>query len=232
MAASKAYPPDMPDQPTFRPSRPGTAPARRFAFAGAAALLLVGLAGCGSAPSTAFDLSAPREAVRGGRIAGQLIVAEPTTVQAFEAERIVAKDQAGTVSLIGGGQWADRLPRLVQTRLIQTLEGASRTRAVGRPGDGITGDNQLNTEIRAFNFDARTGEAVVEISAKLVDIRSGRVLNGRLFTARTPVSSAGIGEVAPALDKSATTVFVSIARWLGSGPQSLPQDPNLRVGSL
>ena len=159
-------------------------------------------------------------------------MAEPTTVQAFEAERIVAKDKAGTVSLIGGGQWADRLPRLVQARLIQTLEGASRNRAVGRPGDGITGDNQLNTEIRAFNLDSRTGEAVVEISAKLVDAKSGRVLKGRVFSARTPVGSANVGEVAPALDKSAATVFVSIARWIGSGTQSLPQDPNLRVGSL
>jgi cholesterol transport system auxiliary component len=232
MAASKAYHPDMTDQPTTRRRRPGIACAHRLALAGAAASLAVGLSGCGSSSTTAFDLSAPREAARGGRIAGQLIVSEPTSVQAFEAERIVAKDQAGTVSLVGGGQWADRLPRLVQTRLIQTLEGASRTRAVGRPGDGITGDNQLNTEIRAFNFDARTGEAVVEISAKLVDIKSGRVLNGRVFTGRTPVGSAKAAEIAPALDKSATTVFASIARWLGSGPQRPPQDPNLRVGSL
>ncbi|NNM71899.1 ABC-type transport auxiliary lipoprotein family protein [Enterovirga aerilata] len=222
----------MPDQPTIPGHRPGLASAGLSAARAAAGALMLGLAACGSAPSTAFDLSAARGAARSGRIAGQLIVAEPTTVQAFEAERIVAKDQAGTVSLLGGGQWADRLPRLVQSRLIETLEGASRTRAVGRPGDGITGDNQLNTEIRAFNFDARTGEAVVEISAKLVDIRSGRVLNGRVFTARTPVGSANVAEVAPALDRSAGTVFASIARWLASGPQSLPQDPSLRVGSL
>jgi cholesterol transport system auxiliary component len=232
MAASKAYQPDMPDLPMSRPGWSGLACARRLAASGFALAVLTGIAGCGSAPSTAFDLSSARSATRGGQIQGQLIVAEPTSVQAFEAERIVAKDQAGTVSLLGGGQWADRLPRLVQARLIETLEGASRNRAVGRPGAGITGDNQLNTEIRAFNFDGRTGEAVVEISAKLVDIKSGRVLNGRVFTARTPVGSSNVAEVAPALDKSATTVFVNIARWLSSGPQSLPQDPNLRVGSL
>jgi len=224
----------MQDQPIRRPNRLGLGRAwQRFAIGGAAALVLSGLAGCGSAPSTAFDLSAARGAVRGGGITGQLVVAEPSTVQAFEAERIVAKDRAGTVSLIGGGQWADRLPRLVQARLIETLETASRARAVGRPGDGITGDNQLNTEIRAFNFDARTGEAVVEISAKLVDIRSGRVLNGRVFTARTPVGSAEAAQVAPALDRSAAIVFASIARWLAAGPQSVPApDANLRVGSL
>lgn len=218
----------MPFSSNTRPGRPiPRAPAA------AAMLAVLVLAGCGSGATTAYDLSAARAGAR-GRVAGQLVVAEPSTIQAFEAERIVAKDQAGTVSLLAGGQWVDRLPRLVQSRLIETLEGGSRTRAVGRPGDGITADNQLNTEIRAFQFDARTGEAVVDISAKLVDARSGRVLAGRVFSARTPVGSANIAEVAPALDRSLTTVFGGIARWLASAPQSAPPpaDPGLRVGAL
>ena len=216
--------------PVKQPGRPSS---RRLSFA-AAALAALALAGCGSGATTAYDLSAARGGAR-GRVAGQLVVAEPATIQAFEAERIVARDQAGTVSLLSGGQWADRLPRLIQSRLIETLEGGSRTRAVGRPGDGITADSQLNTEIRAFQFDARTGEAVVEISAKLVDARSGRVLAGRVFSGRTPVGSANIAEVAPALDRSLTTVFVSISRWLASSPQGAPPppaDPSLRVGAL
>ncbi|MGA0595312.1 ABC-type transport auxiliary lipoprotein family protein [Enterovirga sp. CN4-39] len=223
----------MPDQPSIRPSsRSGTRPLRCALGACAATLALLTLGACGSAPSTAFDLSAPRGAVRGARIAAQLVVAEPSAVQAFEAQGIVAKGQDDTVALIGGGQWADRLPRLVQSRLIETLEAASTRLAVGRPGDGISADYQLNSEIRDFNFDGRSGEAVVEIAAKLIDIRSGRVVRGRVFSARTPVGSANAGEVAPALDKSAGIVFANIARWIGSGVQSPPQDPGLRVGAL
>lgn len=165
----------------------------------------------------------------------QLVVPEPAAIQPFESERIVVRDAGGTFSVLGGGQWSDRLPRLVQTKLIQAFENSSRGRAVSRPGDGVTPDNQLTTEIRTFLLDARTGEAVVEISAKLVEIKSGRVLNARVFTARTPVGSAKIAEVAPALDRSASTVFVDIIRWVGSGPQSIPTasaDPVLRTGSL
>jgi cholesterol transport system auxiliary component len=200
------------------------------ALAGAAAALT--LAGCGSSPTPGFELSAPR--VGAGRISGQLAIVEPSAVQPFETERIVVKDAAGSVSLLGGGQWTDRLPRLLQAKLIQAFESASSARAVGRPGDGITADSQLNTEIRAFHLDAGRGDAVVELSAKLVDAKSGRVLRGRVFTARTPVGSANAAEVAPALDRSLSTVVLAMIRWVGSGPQVAPPaaDTSLRTGSL
>src|SRR4051794_41743058 len=87
-----------------------------------------------SAPPTTFDLTAPHQPVRGGAIAGQVVVAEPTAIQTFEAERIIVKEATGSVSFLGGGQWADRLPRLIQARLIQTFENGSRIPAVSRPG--------------------------------------------------------------------------------------------------
>lgn len=148
---------------------------------------------------------------------------------------MVVRDAKGTFSVLGGGQWSDRLPRLVQAKLIQAFENSSRAGVVSRPGDGVTPENQLTTEIRTFLLDARTGEAVVEISAKLVDLKSGRIIRARVFSARTPVTSANIAEVAPALDRSASAVFVDIIRWVGSGPQSLPvaaTEPALRTGSL
>jgi cholesterol transport system auxiliary component len=195
--------------------------------------MLLAVAGCGSAPTPAFDLSAGRLS-RANRIQAQLAVAEPTALQPYETERIAARTAAGTVSLLPGGQWADRLPRLVQARMIEALEGASRNRAVGRPGDAIVAENQLLTEIRGFHLDARTGEAVVELSVKLVDAKSGRVLNGRVFVAKTPVKTDNVAEVAPALDRSLNRVFANIIGWLGSGSQGspVPRDPALRTSSL
>ena len=67
------------------------------------------------------------------------------------------------------------MPNLVQTRLIQTFENGSRIAAVGRPGERIVPDFQLNTDIRAFNIEAASGQAVVEITAKLIGDRTGKV---------------------------------------------------------
>ncbi len=183
-----------------------------------AAAITGGLAACSSPPVPAFDLSAPRDPVNGMiRIPGQLVVLEPTALQPLEAERIIVRDSAGAVSVLGGGQWADRLPRVIQTRIIETFENASATKTVSRPGDGITADYQLNTQIRAFQLDAARGEAVVELSEKLLNAASGKIIRAKVFSARVPVASSAAPEVAQALDRAMTTVFIQIARWVGNG---------------
>lgn len=197
----------------FRSVRPRTASG---GVRVAAALLLVGLAACsssGSAPLT-FDLTAPATRVRGG-VVGQVLVAEPIAVQALSDQRILVKEQSGAVSALGEGQWADALPRLVQTRLIQTLENTTGIRSVARANSGVVGDVQLTTEIRAFQVAVPSNEAVVEISAKVVSDRAGRVVTGRVFRASVPVAQVNAATVAPALDQALSIVLVDMARWIG-----------------
>ncbi|MBX9907270.1 MAG: ABC-type transport auxiliary lipoprotein family protein [Beijerinckiaceae bacterium] len=180
-------------------------------------LLLAGatlLAGCGGgATPTTFDLSAPSGFGRVGGSRAALIVAEPTTVQTLDSDRIIVKDSTGALSFLGGGQWADRVPRLVQTRLIQTFENGSRLGAVARPGERIVPDLQLNTDIRSFNIDAASGAAVVEITAKLVGDRTGKVQRARLFQARVPASASDGPAAAQALDRALSQVLIEIVRW-------------------
>ncbi len=172
------------------------------------------LAGCGGgATPTTFDLSAPSGFGRVGGSRAALIVVEPTTVQTLDSDRIIVKDSAGALSFLGGGQWADRVPRLVQTRLIQTFENGSRLGSVARPGERIVPELQLNTDIRSFNIDAASGAAVVEITAKLVGDRTGRVQRARLFSARVPASAVDGPAAARALDRALSQVLIEIVRW-------------------
>lgn len=183
---------------------------RAVSLAAAGSLLLAGCGG-GSAPTT-YDLSAPRDFGRIGGGGGVLIVAQPTAVQALDSDRLIVKDSSGALSFLGGAQWADRVPNLVQTRLIQTFENGSRIAAVGRPGERIVPDFQLNTDIRAFNIDAASGQAVVEITAKLIGDRTGKVQRAKLFSARVPAGADGAG-AAQALDQALSQVLIQIARW-------------------
>lgn len=183
---------------------------RALSLAIAGSLLLAGCGG-GSAPTT-YDLSAPRDFGRIGGGGGVLIVAQPTAVQALDSDRLIVKDSSGALSFLGGAQWADRVPNLVQTRLIQTFENGSRIAAVGRPGERIVPDFQLNTDIRAFNIDAASGQAVVEITAKLIGDRTGKVQRAKLFSARVPAGAEGAG-AAQALDQALSLVLIQIARW-------------------
>lgn len=177
----------------------------------AACLLLAGCGG-GSTPTT-FDLSAPRDFGRIGASRATLVVQEPTTVQALDSDRVIVRDSSGALSFLGGAQWADRVPKLVQARLVQTFENGGRVGSVARPGDRITPETQLLTDIRSFNIDAASGAAVVEITAKLVGDRTGDVRRARLFTARVPAGAVDGPGAAQALDRALSQVLVDIVRW-------------------
>jgi cholesterol transport system auxiliary component len=184
---------------------------RRIAIVAIAA---AGLGACGgsSAPIT-YDLTAPRDFGRVASGRSHLVIAEPTATQALDSERVIIRDSTGAISFLGGVQWADRLTRLVQTRMIQTFENGARIGTVGRPGDRVVADWQLNLDIRTFAVDAGSTEAVVEITAKLVNDRSGRVGAARLFSARQPVGGIDGPQAARSLDEALGRVLIDIVRW-------------------
>jgi cholesterol transport system auxiliary component len=174
------------------------------------------LAGCASnAPPATFDIAAPSEGLgsRPGR--ALIVVAEPSALQALDTNRVMVMTRSG-IAYLGGVQWADRVPKLLQVRLIQTFENARRLTAVGRPGDRLLPAAQINSEIRRFGIDEVTGEAVIEISVKIVNDRSGRILAGQIFTKRVPGAGTEGASAAAALDLAAQSVLREIVAWVSS----------------
>ena len=145
------------------------------------------------------------------------MVSEPVGLQPMEADRIIVRERGGSLSFLGGGQWADRLPRLIQTRIIQSLENTGRLRSVSRPGDKIPSEYLLVSEIREFDIDSGSGEAVVDLSAKLIAEGTGRVVNARVFTARVPVPKVDAQTAATGLDAALSQVLGDLVRWVNAG---------------
>ncbi len=187
---------------------------RRSLIAGFAALPLGGCLGGGSAPAT-FDLSAAREGLRGqAGTGGQLMVEEPSALQVYDSERVVAKAVNQGLTYLPDAQWADRLPALVQTRLIQTFENSNRFTNVGRPGDEFEPDLKLVSEIRAFEADEATRTGVVQLSVRLISGAGGRILRGQLFGASAPVASIDGPGATAALDQALGAVLVDVVSWV------------------
>ena len=174
-------------------------------------LLGLALQGCGggAAPET-FDLtSAASFTSRPAR--GQLAVAEPVATLPVDSDRIVIRTGPEAVAYLSGAQWAERLPRLVQSRLIGSFENSRSLRNVARPG--ISADNNLLTDIRRFEVDVTMGEAVAELSVKLVSDRGGRIRAARIFTCRTPAPSKGPALIAAALDAALGNCMKQVVMW-------------------
>jgi cholesterol transport system auxiliary component len=167
----------------------------------------------GGAPPT-FDLTAPTQ-FGGSRAArGQLVVQDPTTIGVLDSDKIVVRTAGGEITALPNAQWADRLPRLVQVRLVQTFENSRRIRSVGRPGDRLVADYQLLLDIRSFEIVAVDGaSADVSIAAKIVGDRSGRIVAARVFQARVPATNTDGGPASAALDAAWEKVAVEIVHW-------------------
>lgn len=181
----------------------------------AGTLLVSGCSTLISSPApTTYDLTAPTQVTARGNGRAQIMIAEPSALQALNSDRILVRPNDGQVTYLPGAQWADRLPVLVQARLIQTFENAHRIGMVGRPDDKFTPDDLLVTEIRDFQIEASGSPvAVVTIAARVVNQSTGRIAAASLFTARVPAGGMGGQQTTAALDQALRKVLIDIMAW-------------------
>jgi cholesterol transport system auxiliary component len=189
---------------------PAEAFLKRLLFA---ALFIAPLEGCGSNPRETFDLAGVSPLVE-GRIAShksqvRLAVNEPDAIPPANSDRIVIRTGPGEVANLAGAQWADRLPRLVQARLIEGFDHSRVTANV----PGTTVDFSLATEIRRFEIDVAQQTAVVEIAARLIDDRSNRQRAARVFVGEAPAPHTTGPEATQSLREAMETTIRQIARW-------------------
>ena len=133
--------------------------------------LLAGLAGCGTAArNDTYDLSASVTGSGPAARGRQILVQQPTALRAIDSEQIVIRVAPSQIQYLSKAQWGDKLPRMVQAKLVEAYENSGKLGGVGVPGQGLAIDYQLVTDIRAFEIDTTGGShAVVEISAKIVN---------------------------------------------------------------
>lgn len=182
-------------------------------------MLALGLGACSvvganSAIET-YDLPAPKlSAVAHGRTL-QVVVADPIVDRALDTDRIVVRPNPTAIAYFSGAQWSDRLPRLVQSRLVETLEASGRFRAAGRPGQGLAADRQIVTEIRAFDYLPSEGRVSIVMAVKSMDDRTGRVSAMRVFEASEPVTGDAASAVVAGFEAGLGRVLGDVAEWAG-----------------
>ncbi len=194
-----------------------------FSVAAVGAALL--LTGCGTALTgstpAALDtvtLNAFGAANSSAKYSTQILVAEPKALKIYDSQNIVIATSATGLEYLGGAQWADRLPSLVQVKLVETLQNSGFS-AVGLPGQGLAIDYQLITEIRDFSvrLDGNDPDgydrAKIAIFVKLLNDRNGDVVASRAFMSE---ASATTGNYPAALDTAFSIVAQDIVAWVGN----------------
>lgn len=180
-----------------------------------AALALSACASLKTPPAT-FELSPPRAAsVGSASTRAQILLPEPTATRTLDSQQIVVKPTPQTIENLADSQWSDRLPRLVQLRLLQAFQNTGRIGAAGVPGQGLAIDYQVVTELRRFEIAFQPGPtAVVEISVKALNDKTGVVRGSRVFQAQVPVAGGATSGYVTSLDAAFGQVADDIVTWM------------------
>jgi cholesterol transport system auxiliary component len=182
----------------------------------AALLMALSVSACASSKKLdTFDLSSASPSVSSPKKQGrQILIAAPSALKALDGENIVVRSGPNSISFLKGAQWADRLPNIVQSRLVQAFESTGRLGGVGRPGEGLAIDYQVISDIRSFNINVSGGDAaVVEIAIKILNDKNGTVRSSRVFRATSPVSGEGNASYIAALDRAFDSAASDIVTW-------------------
>jgi cholesterol transport system auxiliary component len=196
----------------FDRGRDGSFRARRcFAFTLPLGLALA-LAACSSDSALPnFDLSPAYVSTR-HPLQADLVVSEPFGPLVLDTKRILVRSGPETLAYLTDGEWSDRLPALIQARLVETLKNADLMPA-GPRGDAAP-DYALELEIRHFELDASSRQGVVEIAAKIVRARDGRIVAERVFKDAAPSGGTSGAEATAALNKALSEVMAQIAAFV------------------
>ncbi len=178
------------------------------------------LAGCslfrGPPPET-YDLPGPSSIPHlTSGTAAQILIAEPTALKTLDTERIVVSS-GPRLYYYPDAQWPDRMPKVYQAKAIEAFEKSKRAKAVGRPGEGLSIDYQVLTNVRAFEFrsegDGKGGYAHIEVFVKIMDDRNGRVVATRTLTGDAPVKDDTAAGVVAGVNAALSDVLVDLVRW-------------------
>lgn len=177
------------------------------------------LSGCAGlitgAPPETFSLSDPPAAASGPQRNVQILVAEPEALELLDSNQIVIRTSAAAVQYLADSRWNDRLTNVVQAKLVQGFENTGRVRGVGIPGQGLAIDFQIVTTIRTFEVVAfgAAPQSVVEISARVLDDRTGNVRATRVFRATAPLVGTENEDYIAALDAAFGRVSAELVAW-------------------
>lgn len=155
---------------------------------------------------------------------------EPTTVLSFplavdmplsevslNTPRIALTPSPYQRDYLADGQWPDRLPKIFQEVLLDSLTQRWGGTYVNRVSAGMQAKYILYSEIQDFSvyyLDKDHPEIRQKILFKLINLRDRHILSSRTFSHTIPVSSVTMKEIVEAFNKGLYCLLEEAVSWM------------------
>jgi cholesterol transport system auxiliary component len=181
----------------------------------------VPLSACGSllpgleGPSNLYNLS-PKSSFRQDLpvVEWQLVIEESLASGGLNSASIAYKPNPLEIRYFKDVRWTERVPRMVQTLLVESFENSGTIVSVGRRAIGLRADYSLLTEIREFQSeDMGGGNIRVRVNAKLVRQPRQVIVQSQSFETIVPDRSKQMVGTIQAWDEALGRTLKQIVEW-------------------
>jgi phospholipid/cholesterol/gamma-HCH transport system substrate-binding protein len=182
--------------------------------------------GGGLAQKVSYDLDAAKSFdLPEKTLKGQLATPEPSAVAMLETQRFLLTP-AGDVPGFEQAMWADTIPKLFQTRLIESFENYDIAHAPLRTTDTGQADYQLLIDIRRFRIAVEpTPTAEIALSVRIID-KDGKAIASRLIEQSEQLDRLEPQAAVAAFDTAFGRIAKDMIAWTVAGPRSSYRESN------
>ncbi len=187
----------------------------------------LGLSACASLTpvenALIFDLVPVDETLLKGRPVGfSLSVSEPKASNVLDSEKVLVRPTPVLIQYYSDIIWSDRIPKLIQRRVIQAFEDSKRLRSVGARADGFDSQYDLVLEIRDFQIEPsllvnktanKPLRVKVVVFAKLISERSAKVVRSTRITKIVEIKTETRENIALAFNDAFKQMSVDLVKW-------------------
>jgi cholesterol transport system auxiliary component len=186
------------------------------------------LPGLGPAPNV-YQL-APKTTFRTDlqQVNWQLAIEEPIADAGLDTNRIATMASPVEVKYLADSRWIDRVPKLLQTLLVESFENTGKIVGVGRQSAGLRADYTLKSELRQFQAqyaaDSKNPAVRVRINVKLVKEPRDDIIAFRTFENTVAADGVDIQSVVLAFNEATNKVLRQVVEWtLTTAPNVTPR---------
>jgi cholesterol transport system auxiliary component len=176
------------------------------------------LLGGGGPPATLYTLTALANFPAGPRLKLQVLFDNPTASDALNTTRIALRRNVLTMDYFADAAWTDSVPSMVQSLLVESLQGSGRVTTASRDTLAIRGDVEVRIDIRHFEADYQTGQELptvrIELGLILVRIEDRSILATNTVTAAGRPAKNDVNTIVVAFNQTLQAAMRDTLTWL------------------
>lgn len=169
------------------------------------------------------DTVLPLYTLKSGNVESHRVLPAPVALDmplaeaSLNTERIALTPSPYERDYFADGQWPDRLPKIMQEVLIESLSKRWGEEFVSRSGTGLQVNYLLQTEIQDFSvyyLKTERPEVHLRVAFKIVNLRERKILVGQVFSVKEPICAVTMKGIVEAFNKGFSVLLQEAMPWM------------------